>query len=836
MHLAKNEWLSSRYRSALKHFELGWSMTKEIDDFKVLRSITTFSTFFLYWQGRFREAVRNYEKYVSDVGKFPRSRFPLLVGSTIGQCYAYIGQPTQGLGMLDAIRLHCLERGDRFLAANAEGTMGDILLDMGRMRDALRYFESAEEKANQEKNYLVQILVKLTMAYVYYLTEEKKRSIMYLQEFLEQSKRVKMTVQLYPYLMELCWGMEQGKIPRISGLSLHKEVRRSIAGGNVFMKGVAYRYLALLQRRQNGSSESIFQSLKNSLRWLEESGHQIEIAKSKLELARQHLICQQEEKAREAARAAHKVLSPFAESLIPDELLFLLESHNVEEDILKEIIKLAQEIVSIRDHKDLIQHILSTGNKITGAERGAIFLLEEKTEPARLNLRASRNLTSEEINHPSFSSSMRMIEEVAQTGQGRIRGVDLEDVGSIPQDVIRSRICVPMILREEVVGVLYHDNRLLMSAFAEADLGLLAYFGALAGFALDNARAYEEIQRLNQKLNEEKKYYEEQHQQSIHFESIIGESPAIRSVLNQVAQVASTESTVLIVGETGVGKELVARATHNHSARHSKPFIRVHCSSLPESLIPSELFGHEKGAFTGATHRRIGRFELADGGTLFLDEIGDLPLEIQVRLLRVLQSREFERVGGSETLHSDFRLIAATNRNLEQLIQEGKFRDDLYYRINVFPIYVPSLRERIEDIPLLAYYFLKNYSRKMGKNFEKIPEGEMEKLLRYDWPGNVRELENIIERGAILSTPPDFQVPELHLRNPGVANPKNAVTLKENERGHILWALQRTGWKVRGSGGAAELLEIHPSTLEFRIKKLAIQRPLQRSSKNRNAH
>jgi transcriptional regulator with GAF, ATPase, and Fis domain len=257
---------------------------------------------------------------------------------------------------------------------------------------------------------------------------------------------------------------------------------------------------------------------------------------------------------------------------------------------------------------------------------------------------------------------------------------------------------------------------------------------------------------------------------------------------------------------------------------------------LPESLIPSELFGHEKGAFTGATHRRIGRFELADGGTLFLDEIGDLPLEIQVRLLRVLQSREFERVGGSETLHSDFRLIAATNRNLEQLIQEGKFRDDLYYRINVFPIYVPSLRERIEDIPLLAYYFLKNYSRKMGKNFEKIPEGEMEKLLRYDWPGNVRELENIIERGAILSTPPDFQVPELHLRNPGVANPKNAVTLKENERGHILWALQRTGWKVRGSGGAAELLEIHPSTLEFRIKKLAIQRPLQRSSKNRNAH
>jgi len=274
-----------------------------------------------------------------------------------------------------------------------------------------------------------------------------------------------------------------------------------------------------------------------------------------------------------------------------------------------------------------------------------------------------------------------------------------------------------------------------------------------------------------------------------------------------------------------VGKELVARAIHHQSARRGNPFIRVHCSSLPETLIPSELFGHEKGAFTGATQRRIGRFELADGGTLFLDEIGDLPPDIQVRLLRVLQNKEFERVGGSETLRSDFRLVTATNRDLEELMKAERFRGDLYYRLNVFPIVVPPLRERKEDIPLLAYYFLKNYSRKMGKNFERISEEEMEKLLQYHWPGNVREMENIIERGTILSTPPYFRVPELYSPRQETSSLQNAVTLQENERRHILWGLQKTKWKVRGTGGAAELLNIHPSTLEFRIKKLGIQRP-----------
>ena len=321
---------------------------------------------------------------------------------------------------------------------------------------------------------------------------------------------------------------------------------------------------------------------------------------------------------------------------IPDELKSLINEPARGENLLEEILKLGQEVVTIRENKELVQYIMSTVNRVTGAERGAIFLLENNASPSTVVLRASKNLTSEQIASPSFGTSMKMIEEVARTGKGRILGTDSTvDIVSRSREVTRSRICVPMILRDKLVGVLYHDNRLLSSAFRESDLELLSYFAALAAFALDNARAYEEIQQLNQKLEGEKLYYQEQQSQGISSDDIVGQSPAIKRVLAQVDQVASTDSTVLIFGETGVGKELVAMAIHRLSPRFDKPFIRVNCNVLPESLIQSELFGHEKGAFTGAIQRRIGRFELADGGTLLLDEIGDLPAEVQIRLLNV---------------------------------------------------------------------------------------------------------------------------------------------------------------------------------------------------------
>ena len=317
--------------------------------------------------------------------------------------------------------------------------------------------------------------------------------------------------------------------------------------------------------------------------------------------------------------------------------------------------------------------------------------------------------------------------------------------------------------------------------------------------------------------------------------AIIGESDAIKRVCFGIKRVAPTDTTVLILGETGTGKELAARAIHERSARRERPLVKVNCSTLPSDLIESELFGHEKGAFTGAIARQIGRFELADGGTIFLDEVGDLPLRLQPRLLRVLQEGEFERLGSGKTIKVDMRVIAATNRNLAEAMQRGRLRHDLYYRLNVYPITLPPLRERREDIRLLAEAFLQEASRRLGRLYDPISEDVLELLTRHDWPGNIRELKNVIDRAAVVSPGSWLELPErwaLSLRRfssaPGPSQPSKpaprGVTLKELQRSHILEVMQQTGWCVEGPKGAARILGLNPSTLRSRILKLGIRK------------
>jgi len=315
----------------------------------------------------------------------------------------------------------------------------------------------------------------------------------------------------------------------------------------------------------------------------------------------------------------------------------------------------------------------------------------------------------------------------------------------------------------------------------------------------------------------------------ISFSEIVGESAALRRVLQAVETVASTDSTVLIYGETGTGKELIARAIHNLSLRRSNPFVKLNCAAIPTGLLESELFGHEKGAFTGAIAQRIGRFELANRGTIFLDEIGDIPLELQPKLLRVLQEREFERLGSTRTLHTDARLIAATNANLEERVNEKRFRSDLYYRLNVFPIMIPPLRERRDDIPLLVHHFAQKYGQRMKKRIDTIPDAAMNAMSEYQWPGNVRELENFIERSVILSRGSELKTPLSELASQKNLSTKlsesNLTTLKEAEREHILRTLKDTRWMIGGPTGAAARLGMKRTTLHSRVKKLGIDRP-----------
>jgi formate hydrogenlyase transcriptional activator len=314
------------------------------------------------------------------------------------------------------------------------------------------------------------------------------------------------------------------------------------------------------------------------------------------------------------------------------------------------------------------------------------------------------------------------------------------------------------------------------------------------------------------------------------FDGIVGSSPALRTVLDEVRIVAPTGSTVLIGGETGTGKELIARAIHVHSERSSRPFVKVNCAAIPAELLESELFGHERGSFTGAVAQRIGRFEAADGGTLFLDEIGEMPLHLQTKMLRVLQEQEFERVGGSRTIQVDVRIVAATNRDLKEMVEENKFRADLYYRLAVFPMNVPPLRERREDIPLLTRYFVQKHAQRMGRNIESIPAHAMEALTYYDWPGNIRELQNVIERSVVLSNGPELHValPELDSKPAPVALHVRASNVTElSERVRILQVLKETKGMVGGPGGAAARLGLKRTTLQSRMRKYNIARLFQ---------
>ncbi|RKY91296.1 MAG: sigma-54-dependent Fis family transcriptional regulator, partial [Ignavibacteriae bacterium] len=343
-----------------------------------------------------------------------------------------------------------------------------------------------------------------------------------------------------------------------------------------------------------------------------------------------------------------------------------------------------------------------------------------------------------------------------------------------------------------------------------------------SAIALQNALS--EVEHLKNRLYAENIYLQDEIKLQHNFENIITQSEALKKLLHKVEQVASTDATVLILGESGTGKELFTRAIHNISDRGERPLVKVNCSALPANLIESELFGHEKGAFTGATGRKIGRFELADGGTIFLDEIGDLPLELQPKILRVLQEGEFERIGNPKTIKVDVRVIAATNRDLKAEIKKGNFREDLFYRLNVFPIFIPPLRERKEDIPLLVNHFVNAYSAKIGRKVETVSQTIINTLQIYHWPGNVRELENIIERALITSGGKKLMLSDWLPKQEINTNHDEFLTIQENEKQHIVKALEKTDWRISGESGAAKILGIKRTTLEARMKKLNIER------------
>ncbi|MGA7401839.1 MAG: sigma 54-interacting transcriptional regulator [Candidatus Sulfotelmatobacter sp.] len=496
------------------------------------------------------------------------------------------------------------------------------------------------------------------------------------------------------------------------------------------------------------------------------------------------------------------------------------------QDRLKLILDLTNQVVSNLNFHDLLRTISASIRQVMQCDAAAIMLPEPDGAHLRvhaLDFPDSKGLFIEEVLIPIEGT---MPGETFRSGKPWVLN-RLDPAGMAPEiyakatgEGMNSLCDVALVSRDRLLGVLALASR-EENAFDPDSLAFLSQVAQQVAIGVENALAFGEIADLKDKLTQEKLYLEDELRGDLDFEGIVGQSSALRHVLDLVETVAPSDSTVLLLGETGTGKELIARAIHERSRRKDRTFVKLNCAAIPTGLLESELFGHERGAFTGAISQKVGRLELADQGSLFLDEVGDIPIEIQPKLLRALQEREFERLGSTRTKKVDVRLVAATNRNLEKMIENREFRSDLYYRLNVFPIRIPPLRERPEDIPLLVRYFTQKYGRRMEKKIESIPAAAMKKLSSWHWPGNIRELENFIERSVILTHGTALQAPISELGSNGSTTPVMG-TREASERDEIVRILKTTNGRVAGADGAAARMGIKRTTLISRMKKLGI--------------
>jgi formate hydrogenlyase transcriptional activator len=493
---------------------------------------------------------------------------------------------------------------------------------------------------------------------------------------------------------------------------------------------------------------------------------------------------------------------------------------------LKLILELTNQVVSNLEFDDLLHAISSIVRRVMHCDAAAIMLPDAEGKNLRvhtLDFPDSWGLFKEGGEIPIEGS---MPGRTLQTGEPFVLN-RLDPETTAPEmyakasgEGIKSLCDIGLVSRNRVLGVMALARR-RENTFDDDEVVFLTQVAHQVAIAMENALAYGEIAELKDRLAQEKLYLEDEIRGEMDFEGIVGQSSALRNVLRLVETVAPSDSTVLLLGETGTGKELIARAIHDRSRRKDRTFVKLNCAAIPTGLLESELFGHERGAFTGAITQKLGRLELADQGTLFLDEVGDIPLEIQPKLLRALQEREFERLGSTRTKKVDVRLVAATNRNLDQMIEDREFRSDLYYRLNVFPIRIPPLRERPEDIPLLVRYFAQKYGRRMEKKIESIPAAALKQLANWNWPGNIRELENFIERAVILTHGTALEVPVSELRRTGAAV-SPPIPRESREHDEILRVLRETHGRVAGPNGAATRMGIKRTTLISRMKKLGI--------------
>ena len=808
---------------ALVHdlIEESFRLARQTGDKQIARKTEIAKCVQLHWEGHISEALERWDSVIGNLEALSFDEDDLRHYAALGWGYGICGQTARGIGLCEAVLQKTLTINHETLQCYVLMMAGMTLFEARRISEGINYFNQVMAFPEDIQGDFVLSHTHLAMAFAQYQAGRFQASLEHVQKGYFFSKRLAWPHHRAPWVMECIQGLEQQGFV-LGRIGFDSEIDRILLGPDLYMKGVAYQWRAHRRIQHNAGKKDILKDLGQSRQCLLQSGAQVELARTYALMSRFYLQEGSQKKAVKSAQKARKIFNAVNEDLFPKELGHLIVKENPEQMLLETIISAGNSIGTIRNRTRLLERIITLTMRLTLAERGGVFL---QIDADRIELGASRNLEPGIVNDDKFKDSLKIIQKVAASDHGMlIERTQAHDTQLLDALGLSWIICSPISLRSRVMGVFYLDSAHPPRGLPEKGLALIEAIGVQVAIALDNAQAYEQIAFLRDRLENESRFFQTEVEQSRNFDQIIGKSAAIGTIQAQMQKVAPSDSAVLIEGETGVGKELVARGIHRMSKRADGPFIPLNTAVLSDGLVASELFGHEKGAFTGAVQRHPGRFELADGGTIFLDDIQNISQDIQAKLLRAVQEKKFERVGSTKTIASDFRIIAASNQPLKELVERGDFRSDLYYRLNVFPIHVPPLCKRTDDIPPLVLHFLERFNRKFGKHIAKISSRDMARLLDYPFPGNVRELEHIIERAVILSEGKSLVLPEIKKDVLYSSVALKRQTLKEYERLYIVDILEACKWRVSGPHGAAKILDVKPTTLFAKMKRLGITR------------
>ena len=829
MHIGRLFYFSDRRVDAMAALSVGLTEVEEIGDEDIFEQAAAFLGMFYLMRGLFREALPHLEKAARLSLKTKQIQMKNPMAPVLfSYCLAYLGEFHRAIGSLDCNWRIAKENSDHSLATTLRIVLSTILYLIKKEEEGEFHLNEGLKEARNSKN---DWAIFLAAGPIIFKELHSQKGILnahkvLLQAFPEAASSGFVRQFASPWIMELLYEFEQRGFEPIPQLSFQESKERAINENNVHLQGVALRLEAQTKLNEDRPADEIHADLEKSRDFLEQSGDIVQLSKALIVTARIELSRGNRKNGMEGLNKAWTTLGGYADIFFPEDLRHLLDpgrhgkySPETPHESVERFIELSESIFPLYEQDEILSRTVIAINRFFGAERGGLFWFPGGKMTKKPELRAFCNMSTHDVNDDSFEPNLALIKRAFREKQPIIKR-DITPQWNPSGKSIKAILCLPVEVRGKLSSVLYHDNSYLEDCFDFLDTSTISKMMRHVSARIDRIYDYFQIRAERNNLMVERALRD----RTLEEKKLVYACQIMIDLIKQVDTASRSASTVLFLGETGVGKELFARRVHAMSPRKNNPFIVVDATSIPETLIESELFGHEKGSFTGALQQKKGRLELADKGTLFIDEIGELSKSIQVKLLRAIQERQFYRVGGIRMHSSDFRLIAATNRNLAAEVASGNFREDLYYRINVVPFRIPALRERTEDIPVLADFLLKRFSRKYNQPGRKIDPETENVMKRYNWPGNVREMENVIERAILLSSGDTLEIDISVEKNSGTEHFFGDMpSLQELEKKYIQYVLGKTDGKMGGRNGASEILGINRATLYSRMKRLGMR-------------